>query len=152
MRIELDSASSYSLPYHATEFEEARPNANQQMEMSYRDIPAGRYSVEVTDSLGCVLGLVARVPLDVDLFIPNVFTPNGDGSNDVFFIRNLPQEPSVNQLSITNRWGKSIFVSENYQNNWDGTGAADGIYFYRLQLSNDQAVTGWVEVIRGPKP
>ena len=152
VRIELDSASSFSLPFHSTQFEEAGLNGNQQIEMSYREIPAGRYQVEVMDSLGCVLGLVARVPLDVDLFIPNVFTPNADGSNDVFFIRNLPQEPAINQLTITNRWGKQVFVSENYQNNWDGTGAADGIYFYQLQVSGDVAINGWVEIIRGPKP
>jgi gliding motility-associated-like protein len=152
VRIELDSASSFSLPSYETNFQEAGLNENQQIEMKYSDIPAGRYSVEIMDQVGCVLNLVARVPLDVDLFIPNVFTPNGDGSNDVFFIRNLPQEPAVNQLTITNRWGKQVFVSENYKNNWDGTDAADGIYFYRLQVSDDKPMTGWVEIIRGPKP
>lgn len=152
VRIELDSASSFSLPYHATEFEEAGLNSNQQIEMSYQEIPAGRYIVQVKDSLGCILDLTARVPLDGDLYIPNVFTPNGDGSNDVFFIRNLPQEGASNQLVISNRWGKEVFVSDNYQNNWDGTGAADGIYFYRLQVSDSQSLTGWLEIIRGPKP
>lgn len=152
VRIELDSASSYALPYHATDFERAGVNANQQIEMSYGSIPAGRYQVQVMDSLGCVIDLVARVPLDEDLYIPNVFTPNGDGSNDVFFIRNLPQEPAVNELVISNRWGKKIFTSENYQNNWDGMGAADGIYFYRLMVSEKETLTGWVELIRGPKP
>jgi large repetitive protein len=152
VRIELDSASSFSLPFHATEFEEAGINGNQQIEMAYSGIPAGRYSVEVMDAQGCVLDLVARVPLDVDIFIPNVFTPNGDGSNDVFFIRNLPQEPSVSELIITNRWGKQVFTSENYQNNWDAEGTADGIYFYRLHVADNVALTGWVEIIRGPKP
>ena len=152
VRIELDSASSFSLPYYQTDFEEAGLNSNEQIEMSYDEIPAGRYIVQVQDSLGCVLDLTARVPLDVDLYIPNVFTPNGDGSNEVFFIRNLPQEGSPNELVITNRWGKEVFISENYQNDWDGSGAADGIYFYRLQVSDDQSLTGWLEIIRGPKP
>ena len=152
IRIDLDSASSFSQPSYTTNFEEVETNGNQQIEMLYRDIPAGRYQVEVRDAMGCVLDLTARVPLDQDLFIPNVFTPNADGSNDVFFIRNLPQESDANQLTITNRWGKLVFTSDNYQNNWDGTNAADGIYFYRLQISNNQAVTGWVEIIRGPKP
>jgi gliding motility-associated-like protein len=104
------------------------------------------------DSIGCAIDLVVRVPLDEDLFIPNVFTPNGDGSNDVFFIRNLPAEPSINQLIISNRWGKEVFVSENYQNNWDGAGVADGLYFYRLKIQGGEPFTGWVEIIRGPKP
>jgi gliding motility-associated-like protein len=150
VRIELDSASSFALPSHVTEFEEAGSNSNQQIQMAYGDIPAGRYGIEVMDSLGCILNLVGRVPLDVDLFIPNVFTPNGDGSNDVFYIRNLPT--ATNQLMITNRWGKEVFASGNYQNNWDGQGAADGIYFYRLQVAEGDPLTGWIEIIRGKKP
>ena len=152
VRIELDSASSFSLPSHATDFEEARINGNQQMEMTYEQVPAGRYQVQVMDSLGCVVDLIARVPLDQDLYIPNVFTPNGDGSNDIFFIRNLPQEPANNQLVISNRWGKEVFVAENYQNNWDAERVADGLYFYRLEISGSKPLTGWVEIIRGPKP
>lgn len=152
VRIEMDSASSFALPFYKSEFQQAGVNGNQQIEMSYDEIPAGRYQVEVMDATGCILNLLARVPLDVDLYVPNVFTPNDDGANDIFFIRNLPQESSSNQLTITNRWGKVIFESDNYQNNWNGAGAADGIYFYSLQVSNDQAVTGWVEIIRGLKP
>ncbi|MDQ2657762.1 MAG: gliding motility-associated C-terminal domain-containing protein [Bacteroidota bacterium] len=152
VRIELDSASSFSLPYHSTDFREAGINNNQQIEMLYDNVPAGRYKVQVRDSQGCEIDLVARVPLDVDLFIPNLFTPNNDGVNDVFFIRNLPQEPAQNQLVITNRWGKEVFTSDNYQNNWEGTGVADGVYFYRLQISENDSLTGWIEIIRGPKP
>jgi len=152
VRIELDSASSLALPYHVTDFEEAGLDQNLQFEMMYNNIPAGRYHVEVMDSLGCLIDMIARVPLDVDLFVPNVFTPNGDGSNDVLFIRNLPPAPSINQLMISNRWGKEVFISENYQNNWDGGGASDGVYYYKLQIADNDAVTGWVEIIRGPKP
>ncbi|MEX1238496.1 MAG: gliding motility-associated C-terminal domain-containing protein, partial [Cyclobacteriaceae bacterium] len=152
VRIELDSASSFALPDYMTDFEAAGLNQNQEIEMVYENVPPGRYEVQVMDSLGCLVNLIARVPLDKALFIPNVFTPNGDGSNDVFFIRNLPQEPSVNQLMVSNRWGKEVFASENYQNDWDGEGAADGIYFYRLQVAEKDALTGWVEIIRGPKP
>ncbi len=152
VRIELDSASSLSLPFYQTNFVKVGLNNNQQFEIVYNKIPAGRYKVEVMDSLGCILELVARVPLDIDLYIPNVFTPNGDGSNDVFYIRNLPATPSRNQLIISNRWGKEIFASKNYQNNWEGEGAADGIYYYRLQMGSGAAITGWMEIIRGQKP
>lgn len=152
VRIELDSASSFALPEYLADFEPAGLNQNQEVEMLYKDVPPGRYDVQVMDSVGCIVNLTARVPLDEEIFIPNVFTPNGDGSNDVFFIRNLPRETSITQLIISNRWGKEVFASENYQNNWDGDGAADGIYFYRLQIKGDDALTGWVEIIRGSKP
>lgn len=152
VKIDLDSAASFSMPYHATEFEEAGLNSNQQIEMAYTEVPAGRYQVQVKDANGCVLDLIARVPLDGDLFVPNVFTPNGDGSNDILFIRNLPLEAGANQLVITNRWGKEVYSADDYKNNWDGTGAVDGIYFYRLQLAGSESITGWIEIIRGPKP
>jgi gliding motility-associated-like protein len=152
VRIELDSAASFGLPAYETNFAEVGLNSNQNFEIIYKKIPAGRYNVEVMDSLGCSITLVARVPLDMDLFIPNVFTPNGDGSNDLFYIRNLPVAPSVNQLIISNRWGKEVFVSEDYRNNWDAEGVADGIYFYRLRLEDGDPLTGWVEILRGQKP
>ncbi|MEO5602856.1 MAG: gliding motility-associated C-terminal domain-containing protein [Cyclobacteriaceae bacterium] len=152
VRIELDSASSFALPAYETNFEVVGLNGNQQFEKIYEKVPAGRYLVEVIDSLGCSIQFFARVPLDKDIFIPNVFTPNGDGSNDVFFIRNLPTLPSANELIVSNRWGKQVFVSENYQNNWDGEGIVDGIYFYRLMVEQGDPMIGWIEIIRGQKP
>lgn len=152
IRIDLDSASSFSMPVFQTDFTPVPLNGNLQYEMSYRDIPPGRYIVEVSDTVGCTAQLVGRVPLDRGLFIPTVFTPNGDGANDVFFIRNLPLEGGENNLVIMNRWGKEVYISENYQNNWDGGEAADGIYFYRLRIASGETITGWVEIMRGPKP
>lgn len=152
VRIQLDSASSFAMPIYDTEFAEATLNSDQRFEMFYQDIPPGRYFIEVADAMGCTAELVGRVPLDRELFIPNVFTPNGDGANEVFFIRNLPLEQGDNKLTITNRWGTKIYASENYQNNWDGADAADGIYFYHLKTGAGDTRTGWVEIIRGPKP
>jgi gliding motility-associated-like protein len=88
--------------------------------------------------------------MDLDIFIPNVFTPNDDGANEVFFIRNLPDAGS--ELIVTNRWGKEVYVSEGYRNDWKGEGAADGIYFYRLKINGKDPITGWVEIMRGQKP
>jgi gliding motility-associated-like protein len=150
-RIELDSASSFAFPAYDTDFEEVNLNSDQQFEKLYSNVPPGRYIVQVRDSLGCSIELVSRVPMDSDIFIPNVITPNEDGTNDVFFIRNLSTS-GVNKLQITNRWGKEIYSSDNYQNNWEGEGAADGIYFYRLQVSGKDPMTGWVEIMRGQKP
>jgi hypothetical protein len=81
-----------------------------------------------------------------ELFIPNVFTPNGsDISNPTFFIRNLPAN---SKLIVTNRWGKQVYSSNNYQNDWDGNNAIDGVYYYQLQIDGER-YTGWVEIMRG---
>jgi len=50
-------------------------------------------------------------------FIPNLISPNGDGFNDEFKIRGLEQGSSI---VITDRWGKKLYESDNYDNSWDG--------------------------------
>jgi len=149
VRIELDSAAVGGQVYE-TDWEEVARNSNLQFEKEYENVPAGRYRVEVIDSVGCFIELVARVPLDTDIYVPNIFTPNEDGFNDSFFIRNLPATGA--NLVVSDRWGKQVYKSESYQNNWDGEEVSDGIYFYRLKVSEKEPITGWVEVLRGNKP
>ncbi len=67
-----------------------------------------------------------------ELIIPNVFTPNGDGFNDLLVIENL--EFFDNNLKIYNRWGTKIFEKENYKNDWDGDSVSDGTYFFILEV------------------
>jgi gliding motility-associated-like protein len=152
VRIELDSASSPALPNYQTDWEEVLLNGNNQFEKTYSNVPPGRYSVEVIDSIGCVIELVARVKMDQTVYIPNIFTPNDDGVNDTFYIRNLPVEGNDIELIITSRWGKEVFSTKTYENNWSGEGAADGIYFYQLSIGGNDPITGWVEIMRGEKP
>lgn len=112
---------------------------------------AGTYEVTVRDALGCEVVVEVEIPLDTDIFIPNIFTPNGDGFNDTFTIRNLPGTGA--KLIISNRWGKQVYSSNNYTNDsaWDGGNESDGVYYYRLQ-ADGQVFTGWVEILRGVKP
>jgi large repetitive protein len=124
-------------------------NANFQFEYTFVDVPAGRYAVDIMDANGCIISVVVRVPINTDIFIPNIFTPNGDGSNDTFFVRNLPETGT--ELIVTNRWGRVMYTKKDYANDWDGEGLSDGVYFYRLKVAN-QVFTGWVEILRGPKP
>jgi gliding motility-associated-like protein len=51
------------------------------------------------------------------LNIPNAFSPNGDGTNDLFIIKGLPEQ---SQLQVFDRSGKICYQSDNYQNDWDG--------------------------------
>ncbi|UZR92593.1 gliding motility-associated C-terminal domain-containing protein [Chondrinema litorale] len=55
-----------------------------------------------------------------DPVVPNIITPNGDGYNDYLLIENLEYYPE-NRLQVLDKWGKEIFVVENYQNDWAGT-------------------------------
>ena len=61
--------------------------------------------------------------------VTNVFTPNGDGINDFFAIKNIEYFPN-SRLEIFNRWGKLIYESNDYKNDWDGANFPSGTYFY----------------------
>jgi uncharacterized repeat protein (TIGR01451 family)/gliding motility-associated-like protein len=83
-------------------------------------------------------------------FIPNVITPNGDGSNDRFEIKGLGRFVS-NEIVIINRWGDSVYQRVNYQNDWSANGLSNGTYFYVL-VTIDEAgkrheFKGWIQVI-----
>ena len=70
-----------------------------------------------------------------DLFLPSVITPNNDGRND-FFVTNTPGDGI--KLTIFNRWGKIVFKSADYKNDWDGKNSEGGdlpedTYFYIIE-------------------
>jgi gliding motility-associated-like protein len=67
------------------------------------------------------------------LTIPNVFTPNGDGVNDTFFIPGLDTY-AENEITIINRWGNDVYEKTNYKNDWTGNGLPEGTYFYILKV------------------
>ncbi len=64
---------------------------------------------------------------------PNIFTPNGDGFNDTFFLNTT--NASSTMLRITNRWGQTVFEMDSANPEWDGkingTEASEGVYFYQ---------------------
>lgn len=86
----------------------------------------------------------------VKLEIPNVFTPNGDGYNDRFEIQGL-ESCSKRQLMVYNKYGKLVYKSNSYENNWDGADCPDGSYAYRFLYNSggvDQIITGSLYIIR----
>ncbi|MCF1193795.1 gliding motility-associated C-terminal domain-containing protein [Mangrovimonas futianensis] len=97
----------------------------------------------------------ASVTLDNCLEIPQAFTPNNDGFNDYFVIPCL-QDYGSNNIRIFNRYGTTVFKTENYDNNWNGkpnqgilhdskTLLPVGTYYYVLEIDAlDKPVVGWV--------
>jgi gliding motility-associated-like protein/uncharacterized repeat protein (TIGR01451 family) len=83
--------------------------------------------------------------------IPNVFTPNGDGKNETFFIERLDRY-SENQLTVINRWGSTVYEKNGYLNDWTANGLVDGTYFYVLKIktltAQWQEFKGYVTIIR----
>jgi gliding motility-associated-like protein len=69
------------------------------------------------------------------VIIPNVMTPNNDGQNDLFVIKNL-MDWNNRKIIIMNRWGQVIYTNPDYKNDWDGRNVADGVYFGILNISD----------------
>lgn len=76
----------------------------------------------------------------------NSFTPNGDGKNDRWEIKNIDVFPE-NELTILNRWGGEVFKAKPYQNSnaWDGSDLNSGTYYYLLKVN----VNGEPKVYKG---
>lgn len=68
-----------------------------------------------------------------EVFIPNVFTPNGAQGNDSFKIGGL-EKYSGAELFVFDRWGNVVYESSNYRNDWRATDMSDGTYWYVLKL------------------
>jgi gliding motility-associated-like protein len=83
------------------------------------------YTVTVTDTYGCVKSdtvTIAVQPITCStpfVFIPNSFTPNGDGVNDVLYVRSDILEECY--FVVYNRWGEKIFETRDNTFGWDGT-------------------------------
>ncbi|MDO7876266.1 gliding motility-associated C-terminal domain-containing protein [Hymenobacter sp. ASUV-10] len=77
----------------------------------------------------------------------NIITPNNDGKNDVLVFDNITLYPG-NTLTIFNRWGREVYNTTNYQNNWGGTELSGGNYYYLLKLPNGTTTKGWFEIVK----
>lgn len=92
---------------------------------------------------------------DVDLFIPEVFTPDGDGKNDFFVIKGISGRNV--KLTVFNRWGNMVYQNATYDNTWDGVPNVSGFimgsgklpqgtYYYIVEFEDgkDETVKGYV--------
>ncbi|HEU4716435.1 MAG TPA: PKD domain-containing protein, partial [Bacteroidia bacterium] len=104
----------------------------------------GSYNVRLiaTSVGGCMDTTEMPVAIDPEftLFIPNAFTPNGDGKNDVFLA--YGNEVSAFHMMMFDRWGNMIFESNDINKGWDGRGnggsdiAQQDVYVYKIDVTD----------------
>jgi len=118
----------------------------------------GTFPVElvVTNSYGCTDTALREVIIDdfITSYIPNSFTPNDDGINDQFGVTGFSNGGF--SMQIFNRWGQTVFTSENSSQTWNGktlsgTKAPQGIYTYLITIAKDKSrkpLYGTISLIR----
>lgn len=82
-----------------------------------------------------------------DVIIPNAITPNGDGVNDSFEIKNIEKYPNT-QVYIYSNDGKLIYQSKNYQNDWDASDVPAGTYMYKIIFPDKISQNGTLLIIK----
>jgi gliding motility-associated-like protein len=115
-------------------FADATNNTSSAVNPSHTFSTTGTYVVTLTASNSGNCPSIATVSIDVfenaTVVIPNVFTPNGDGKNDVFKIATTGLKDL--NCTIFNRWGTKLYTIDTINGAWDGGDHTDGTYFYIL--------------------
>ncbi len=98
----------------------------------------GTYFVTVTNTCGSSSTQTTITQIACSIIFPNAFTPNNDGKNDVFRIKDPPVLNRF-RLSVYNRWGQNIFTTEDPKKGWDGNyngkPAAAGAYIFACEYT-----------------
>ncbi len=95
-----------------------------------------RYTLGVKDPVGCIGTDTLLIRVLSRIWIPDAFSPNGDGLNDVWELRGIEAYPDV-RVTVFDRWGSIVFYSEGYRTAFTGwhqsTQLAAGVYTYLIQ-------------------
>jgi gliding motility-associated-like protein len=115
------------------------------------------YNVTGTNTAGCpgTAQITITIIEDYKVDATNILTPNGDGINDRWVIRNIDSYPD-NELKIFDRTGRIVYQRRNYSNDWDGTmngrRLAEGTYYYILTIDGSgKTVKGYITIIADQK-
>lgn len=121
------------------------------------------FSLTIIDQCGYeiqspTIGVYNQCPL----LPPNIITPNNDGSNEFFIIKNNNHYDRIH-LRVFNRWGNLVYEDESYKDDWNGvdskgTPLSEGVYFYTVLPQSDkfdyrddgdlQLIHGYVHIVR----
>ena len=120
---------------------------------------SGLFDIVLKDSNGCdsivILNLLQKPIIEEKIVLANVFSPNGDGVHDKWFV-SMPKDLKPLELRIYNRWGNEVYQNRSNILHWDGFLSngmtSSGVYVYVIIYENNQGIqnrlTGDVLVIQ----
>lgn len=114
------------------------------------------YIATVTSEAGCVddIGITVRVDKQRDVYAPNIFSPNGDGANDIFFLTGT-DFVTVNEFNIYDRWGNLVYSTlskqlgestEGWNGQYNGSNVNPGVYVWYAEV---EWLDGYTENLAG---
>ncbi len=122
--------------------------------LSVENIPSGEYYVVVTDGQGCLTDTIVVVEEAPPITPTNAFTPNGDGKNENWLIREIENYPNA-LVSVYTRWGNMVYQTKNYASNpWlgihEGKILPVDTYYYVIEMNIEgvKAIVGYVDLIK----
>jgi gliding motility-associated-like protein len=112
------------------------------------------YSIDVQDNFGCTANDNFEIIVRRSIQVPEIITPNLDGLNDTWVIRNIEGYPK-SLTKVYNRWGNMVFEAVGYLNDWDGTRNGEVLpvatYYYVIELNvkeEDKPYSGSLTIMR----
>lgn len=137
-----ETLSSCSQPMVET-FEPKTDTVSKNAKMETKEEPIQKPVNEIiatqerTDNMNTVSQNAEIRVFEPDIKIPNFISPNGDGLNDYFKIKNIEEYPD-NELIIFDSKGRTVYSTKSYSNQWDGHDVPDGAYFYILSVKQGE--------------
>jgi gliding motility-associated-like protein len=116
----------------------------------YTTVKQHQVKVDLLDTNNCRLTEFISIQSFDAIPELNVFTPNGDGINDVLVFKYLDLF-TENSLRLYDRWGKKAYEKENYANDWSPKDLINGTYFYVLEIKNpayNKTFTGYLDLVK----
>jgi len=149
--VEISGASDLSSTY--LWFTSSGDKVDSTSSITVSPITSTTYIVRGITPAGCYTQDSVTVGLNEALDLPTAFTPDNDGYNDAWNVKELSNYPDCN-VAIYNRWGNKMFESDGYEIPWDGTFKGEqlpsGAYFFVINLNIGEIapITGSITIIR----
>jgi len=111
------------------------------------------FVMQITDGNGCIQRDTVEVTVNLNYIfdVKDVLTPNNDGMNDVWYIKNI-ENYKDNEVTVFNRDGNIVYNKKEYTNDWEGTfngkQLPDGAYFYVIKFDeNEKVLKGTINIL-----